>query len=143
MVPYHFCNFASSAASTAFSQSVITWSSFFIVAFQLAASNLFSKVSSLLPSKLGGLIPLNCSSARWFQNIRCVANCPMEWLPLLSCHIACSAVTPSKAESAGTNHSFEVCVDFNCASKTLFSVGGGVIFCAVNVYTCKASKDAR
>src|SRR5215470_20084829 len=62
----------------------------------------------------------------------------MQWLlPLLSFHIACSAVRPSSAIFAGTNQSSCVCVVLSCSSKIDFSVGLVLLFCALTTNTQK------
>src|ERR1700677_1064042 len=123
MVEAQRATFLSSAASTACSQSVITWSSCLTVSFHVLASKLL-KVSSLFPLNFGGSSPLNFASDSRSQNTRWFANWPTEWFPLLSVQLACSGVRPATAVFAGTNHSALLCVDRSCSSRTALSVIG-------------------
>src|SRR5213079_1360315 len=124
MLEYHSFNLVSSAASMAFSQSVRTWSSCFTVASHFLASKLL-KVSLLSPLNLTSGSPLNFLSSSVFQKIKWFASCPTEWLPLPSVQLACSAVSPSTAVLAGTNHCALLWVERSCSSRMLLRVGLG------------------
>ena len=65
----HFCSFCSSADSTNFSSSLMTWLSCLTVSFHFLVSKSL-KVSSLFPLNFFSGSPLNFSSSRWFQNSR-------------------------------------------------------------------------
>src|SRR6266496_3974103 len=140
MTEYQSFSFASSAASTAFSHAVRTSSSCLTAAVHCLASKL--KVSSLFPLYFGGGSPLNFASSSEFQKIKWLTNCPTEWFPLPSFQLACSAVSPSTATLAGTNHSFWLWVVRSCSSRTLLSVGTG-FWSSANASSGNTSSDGR
>src|ERR1700722_16406115 len=122
-----FSSVASSHVSTNFSRSVITLSSCATVVAQDFASKLLN-VSLLSPLNFGGSCLFSFASDSVFQKTRWFASWPIEWLPLLSLHEACSAVRPATARLGGTNQSCVLCVVWSCSRRMLRRVTGFLSF---------------